>query len=410
MQPVDRQRRRKAPIGSLAGTNLERAGDYNQRVTLQAIRVNGPITRVDVARLTGLTTPAIANITNRLLSENLIIEVGRLHGRRGQPAMRLAINPDGCFSIGINIDRDHVTLVALDFTGSVRARATQEIEFALPEQVVSFSRRAIDTMLKSKQVPRDRIIGIGIALPDDLGRVSLPHRPSSYGLWNTVDVTRLFADVLPLPIFVENDATAAAIGELQFGHGLRSPSFFYILISAALGGALVIEGNVFRGADGRSGEIGFLPLRSRRTEARSLQEVVSLSALYQRLVAVGHKLSRPEQLESLKDSGRTIVAEWLDASADFLTDPLLAISCLVNPKAVFIGGRLPAELVDQLAERLNQRLRKRAGDVPAIAPVLRAAMASDAPAIGAAILPLNDRLLPSRSALMKTSIDGDIPR
>src|SRR5690606_23601743 len=151
--------------------------------------------------------------------------------------------------------------------------------------------------LKSKQVPRDRVIGIGIALPDDLGRVSLPHRPSSYGVWSAVDVTRLFADVLPLPVFVENDATAAAIGELQFGHGLRSPSFFYILISAALGGALVIEGNVFRGADGRSGEIGFLPLRSRRTDARSLQEVVSLSALYERLVAVGHQISRPEQIE-----------------------------------------------------------------------------------------------------------------
>jgi predicted NBD/HSP70 family sugar kinase len=403
MQPVDRQRRRKAQAGSLAGTNLERAGDYNQRVTLQAIRVNGPITRVDLGRLTGLTTPAIANITNRLLSENLIVEVGRLHGRRGQPAMRLAINPDGCFSIGINIDRDHVTVVALDFTGHVRARATQEIDFALPDAIVAFCRKAIDNMLKGKQLPRDRIIGIGIALPDDLGRVNLPHRPSSYGVWNTVDVTRLFADVLPIPVFVENDATAAAIGELQFGHGLRSPSFFYILISAALGGALVIEGNSFRGADGRSGEIGFLPLRSRRTEARSLQEAVSLSALYELLAAAGHKVSRPDQLSSLKEEGQDIVSEWIDASADFLSEPLLAVSCLVNPKAVFIGGRLPADLVDRLAERLNQRLRKRAGDVPAIAPVLRAAMAADAPAIGAAILPLNDRLLPSRTALMKAS-------
>lgn len=387
----------------MAGTNLERAGDYNQRVTLQAIRVNGPITRVDLARLTGLTTPAIANITNRLLSENLIVEVGRLHGRRGQPAMRLAINPDGCFSIGINIDRDHVTVVALDFTGSVRARATQEIDFALPDQVISFARKAIDSMLKNKQLPRERIIGIGVALPDDLGRVNLPHRPSTYSVWTTVDVPRMFADVLPLPVFVENDATAAAIGELQFGHGLRSPSFFYILISAALGGALVIEGNVFRGADGRSGEIGFLPLRSRRTEARSLQEAVSLSALYELLAGAGHKVSRPDELESLKEPGQEIISHWIDASADFMTEPLIAVSCLVNPKAIFIGGRLPTGLVDRLAERLNQRLHKRAGDVPAIAPVLRAAMAADAPAIGAAILPLNERLLPSRSALMKVS-------
>lgn len=400
-----RAERRRAQGGSLAGTNLERAGDYNQRVTLQAIRVGGPMTRVDLAQLTGLTTPAIANITNRLLHENLILEVGKLHGRRGQPAMRLAINPDGCFSIGVNIDRDHVTVVALDFLGNVRARASEEIDFALPDQVVAFSRKAVAGMLKGRALPRDRIIGTGVALPDDLGRVNLPHRPATYGLWNTVDVSRLFADVLPQPVFVENDAAAAAIGELQFGHGLRSPSFFYILISAALGGGLVIEGNYFRGADGRSGEIGFLPLRSRRSSARSLQEAVSLSALYEQLAAKGHHVSRPEQLNELRAPGKTVVSDWIDASADFLTDPLIAVSCLVNPQAVFIGGRLPSDLVDRLADRLNQRLRRRAGDVPVVAPVLRAAMAADAPAVGAAILPFNERLLPSRAALMKAAMD-----
>lgn len=405
MQPVERQRHGRAQAGSLAGTNLERAGDYNQRVTLQAIRVNGEMTRVDLARLTGLTTPAIANITNRLLDEELIVEIGRTKGKRGQPAMRLAINPDGCFSIGVNIDRDHVTVVALDFLGKVRARVTDEIDFALPDRVANFSRKAIEGMLKSRQIPRDRIIGIGVALPDDLGRINLPHRPSTYGVWNTVDVSRLFSDVLPSPVFVENDAAAAAIGELQFGHGLRSPTFFYILISAALGGGLVIEGNYFRGADERSGEIGFLPLHSRRTNAKSLQEVVSLSALYELLSAKGHKASRPDHLTSLNASGQKLVEEWIDDSAHFLTDPLLAVSCLVNPKAVFIGGRLPSDIVDRLADRLNQRLRKRAGEVPAIAPVLRAAMAADAPAVGAAILPINETLLPSRTALMKTAVE-----
>lgn len=406
MEGLNRQRRaqrNRAQGESLAGTNLERAGDYNQRVTLQAIRVNGPITRVDLAALTGLTTPAIANITNRLLDEDLVVEVGRLHGRRGQPAMRLAINPDGAFSLGINVDRDHVTVVALDLLGRVRAHATNEIDFALPDAVAAFSRKTIEGMLRGRKLPRDRLIGLGVALPDDLGRVNLPHRPSSYSVWNTVDVPRLFADVLPQPVFVENDAAAAAIGELQFGHGLRSPSFFYILISAGLGGGLVVDGNYFRGADGRSGEIGFLPLRSRRTAARSLQESVSLSALYDRLAAAGHKVSRPDQLTRLDRGGAAIVDEWIHDAADHLTDPLVAVSCLVNPKAVFIGGRLPSELVDRLAERLNVRLRRHAGDVPTIAPVLRAAMAEHAPAIGAAILPFNERLLPSRTALMKVA-------
>jgi len=408
MQTPDRIRRgaqRTPKHSSLAGTNLERAADYNQRVMLQAIRVNGEITRVDLARITGLTPPSIANITNRLLQEDLIVELGKLRGRRGQPAKRLAINPDGCFSIGLNIDRDHVTAVALDMTGTVRARLTDEIDFALPNAVTSFARKAMEQMLKSKQFARSKVIGTGVALPDDLGQIDLPHRPASYGVWDTVDVTKMLGNVLPTPILVENDAAAAAIGELQFGHGLRSPTFFYILISAALGGGLVIDGSYFRGADGRSGEIGFLPLHTRRTKARSLQEAVSLSALYEQLAQKNKTVSRPEELEALDAKGQAIVEQWLTDSADFLTDPLIAVSCLVNPKAVFIGGRLPGVLVDRLAEKLNQRLRSRAGDVPKIAPVLRAAMATDAPAVGAAILPFQERLLPSRSALMKVSTD-----
>lgn len=408
MQTSERVRRgahRTPKHSSLAGTNLERAADYNQRVTLQAIRVNGEITRIDLARITGLTPPSIANITNRLLGEELIVEVGRLRGRRGQPAKRLAINPDGCFSIGLNIDRDHVTVVALDITGNVRARITDEIDFALPNAVATFARKAMDQMLKTKQFARGKIIGTGVALPDDLGQVDLPHRPSSYGVWNTVDVTKMLHDILPSPILVENDAAAAAIGELQFGHGLRSPTFFYILISGGLGGGLVIDGNYFRGADGRSGEIGFLPLRSRRTKAHSLQGVVSLSALYERLLEKNRPISRPDALESLDAKGQAVINDWINDSADFLTEPLIAVSCLVNPKAVFIGGRLPGALVDRLAERLNERLRSRGGEVPKIAPVMRAAMATDAPAVGAAILPFQERLLPSRSALMKMSTD-----
>ena len=121
----------------LSGTNLERAGDHNQRVTLHAIRVNGPITRTDLADITGLTPPAIANITRRLLNDELIIEAGRRKGGRGQPATKLVINPDSRFSIGINIDRDHITLVVLGFDGQVRAQCSREMAFALP--AASFS-------------------------------------------------------------------------------------------------------------------------------------------------------------------------------------------------------------------------------------------------------------------------------
>src|SRR5690242_15963125 len=127
----------------LSGTNLERAGDHNQRVTLHAIRVNGPITRNDLADITGLTPPAIANITRRLLHDQLIMVAGRRRGVRGQPATKLVINPDSRFSIGVNIDRDHITLVVLGFDGQVRAQCSREIAFPLPTAVERLVRRSV---------------------------------------------------------------------------------------------------------------------------------------------------------------------------------------------------------------------------------------------------------------------------
>src|SRR3569833_2380872 len=117
----------------LRGTNLERAGDHNQRVTLQAIRLSGAATRTDLALMTGLTAASITNITKRLLRDQLIQEAGRTRGSLGQPATKLSINLDGSKSLGLNIDRDHVTMVVVDVSGLIRARASLEFAFAFPE-------------------------------------------------------------------------------------------------------------------------------------------------------------------------------------------------------------------------------------------------------------------------------------
>lgn len=387
----------------LSGTNLERAGDHNQRVTLQAIRLNGPITRVDLAGITGLTMPAIANITKRLMQDNLIKEAGRVRGARGQPPIKLVINPDW-FSVGVNVDRDHITLVVLDMQGVVRARTSREIQFAPPEMVQSFCQRSIRHMLNKAGVDASQLLGIGVAFPDDIQRAELPDQPQQYAAWGSVKVDRLLAETLRVPVFVENDAAAAAMGEMQFGRGHQYQSFFYILITAALGGGLVIDGHYFRGADGRSGELGWL--RSRDEAAtRQLQNIVSLSALYSRLSAKGYALASPRGLMQLDDGGRLIIDAWLNTCVEALLDTMLAVNCLINPQAVLIGGRLPASIVEDMARRLNERLQSFTATMPAIAPVERAAMSNDAPAVGAAILPFTHRLLPTRAALMKVSGD-----
>jgi predicted NBD/HSP70 family sugar kinase len=388
---------------SLSGTNLERAGDHNQRVTLQAVRAAGsPITRAEIADLTGLTAPAIANITKRLLNDGMILKAGRQLGGRGQPATKLVVNPDGAFSIGLNIDRDHIAIVALDFVGNVRFRVCREVHFAMPQDVMAFFREQVGRLIAEKAIDIERLIGIGIGIPDDLGRIPVSNRPDAYRIWSEIDVAELFAEILPVPVIVENDAAAASIGEMQFGHGLQHRSFTYTIISAGLGGGLVIDGHYYRGANGRSGEIGFLPVLDEDGQPHILEDLVSLFSLYDYMRKAGYDVSTPEDLEALTDAGQFRVEAWLDRAADQLVNAFLVMGCAIDPEAHFIGGRLPAVFIEQLCLRLNERLAVFGDRIRDIAPIKRAALAVDAAARGAGILPFNDRFLPIREALKKS--------
>lgn len=385
----------------LSGTNLERAADHNQRITLHAIRVCGMLTRVELAGITGLTAPAIANITKRLLQDGLIEEAGQRRGGRGQPPTKLVIRSDACYSVGVNIDRDHITIVLVDFAGQTLARVSEEIDYALPADVRALFDRSIADMLAGAGVDAAKVVGLGVAMPDDLGSVDLPGRPFAYGEWEQVSMADLFAGLHDWPVFRENDAAAAAMGEMQLGKGQSNTSFFYILMSSGLGGGLVVDGNYVRGANGRSGEIGFMLARRDDDVAEPLQNIVSLSALAKDLAAQGFNLT--EALHSTDGPAADGVDRWIDMAAAQLAAPLAAVNCLVNPAAILLGGRLPTRLMDLLAERTNAQLQTMAAQLPAVAPVSRAALSEDAPAVGAAILPFSHFLLPTPGALWKPS-------
>lgn len=389
----------------LSGTNLERAADHNQRVTLHAIRVCGSLTRVELAGITGLTPAAIANIARRLLQDGLIEEAGQQRGSRGQPPTNLVVRRDACYSIGINIDRDHVTIVLVDFAGQMLARVSEEVDFALPDHVRALYRRSIKDMLHTAHVDIAKVVGLGVAVPDQLGSVDLPGRPAAYAGWETVDLAELFEEPFDLPVFTENDAAAAAMGEMQFGLGQKHSSFFYVLISSGLGGGLVIDNTYLRGANGRSGELGFMRAHDDGAGGEQVQKLVSLSGLSRHLEDHGFALHQVMRAGSLASDVDACVGTWIEQAAIRLVTPLTAINCLINPEVVLIGGRLPATIVERLAERANALMEAAEGVVPAIAPVARAELSQDAPAVGAAILPFSHFLLPKPGALWKAPAD-----
>ncbi len=394
---VLRPHRYPADIG-LAGTNLARAGDYNQRVVLQAIRSHGEVTRRELAQITGLTHQSTINITKRLIADGMVLDLGHVVGARGQPAMRLTVNPEGAYALGLNLDRDHMTVVIMDFQGQVRDRVYIDKHFALPDDALAFVQTAMENGLRRLRIPRSRMTGVGLAIPDRLGGVEVDERPEGYDQWSRIDVAAVFSAALKVPVFIENDATAAAIGELQFGQGLRHKSFIYTLISAGIGCGLIINGQPFPGGLTHAGEIGNIPIVPKDGQARTLWNVVSLYALYNELAHRGIDISDPDEL--IADGGKMEagIDAWVEQAAGHMTLPFLAISYAISPELHVIGGQLPAFVAEKLCNALNKYVEAHEGPIP-LTRFTTSTASVDAAAMGAAVLAFQNRLLPGPNVL-----------
>ena len=383
----------------LTGANVEEAGEHNRGVILRCIHRQAPISRAEIARQTGFTKPAIARIVDRLLDEGLVMEARRRHGLRGQPAIELEINPDACFSIGVNLDRDHLTILAVDAVGNVRGRVHHEKRFILPDEFVELTADAISHFQRSRLVDDARIAGIGIAIPDWLGEIPVLERPDDYVQWSTFDVRKAIEALTDHPVFIDNEANAAAMAELDYGLGAESRSFFYIAINACPGGGLVLDGAGHRGAMGLSGEIGWLPIADaddpKGAKVQPLGEIFSLFFLYDYLAKHGIEVSRPQDLLVLDGHGRMLVSSWLKQMSVHLAEAVIHIGLIVDPDAVIVGGRLPIRIVDELLRYVNEHLQSSDPNLPSIH---RASLSEDAAALGGAAMP-------TAAALMLGSAD-----
>ena len=388
-------RRANAETTRLRGANNASAGQHNRKIILQAIRARGTVRRNELAEMTGLTPAAVFNIARGLMAEDLLISTKVTSKARGQPAHDLTLNPDAAFTLGLNVDRDHLTLVVLDFVGAVRRRFHLPIAFAAPDQVRAFVSDCLDRLRNDGDVPMDRLSGIGLAIPDDLGSTTLPGQPEHYRQWDGVDAAALFGGLVGGPVVRENDAASAAIGERLFGAGVELESFFYVFIGAGLGGGLVINRRYIRGFHGRSGEIGFLPqvnpLRSRETNLqKTLGDAVLTATLLGDLRTQGFAEASLVTLDDLDAPADEIIAAWAGRVADYLYLPLLTIMSTVDPEAILIGGDLPRSVVNVLCAEISKRLSMHVGLHWQQMAVRPASVKHDPASVGAATLAFQD--------------------
>ncbi|MEU4163576.1 ROK family transcriptional regulator [Actinoplanes sp. NPDC026670] len=267
---------------------------------LDAIRASDQLSRVELAAVTGLTEAAVSMTVRRLLDEGLVVETGRTP-TGGKPRTLLRLDPAARLAVGVHLDRDVTTFVLTGQTGGVISRLTRPappppttppspvapafpaapsptpafaavsllagpVDPAVASAAASSSAgllahlaEGIGTLLAGSGVDHARCLGIGVVWPAPAGGLppgwdSPPHLRD----WDADELGRRLAEETGWPVLVENDATAAAVGEYWVARVGPERAFAALYMGSGIGAGIVADGRAMRGGHGAAGEFGHI--------------------------------------------------------------------------------------------------------------------------------------------------------
>ena len=397
----------------LTGQNITHAKQHNLQTIHETIRLHGPVSRADVARMTRLTAQTVSNLVRELLDDGLVIEAERRRNGRGAPAIQLEVNPCAAFSIGLDLDVDHLTAVLVDLAGEVHGRVHHEVKVGTPAAALARVAESARGLIATAEVDEHRVLGVGVGIPGPM--VPSPGKENTYVVspmafegWRDVPFAEQLHAELGLPVFIENNATAAAVGEHWYGAGQHLSTFFYVYVGAGLGGGLVVRGHPFEGFSGNAGEIGYFVPRADGGAAPHVGAVFNVGRLYERLGEAGVHVATLDDLEALLGAGNAAFEDWLDEASAELSAVLLSVTLLLDPEATFLGGRWPARLLEALLARTVASIRGRHIVGRTDGPTLQLATAGiDAAALGVATLPLYSAFAPQLGGFLRRADSTD---
>lgn len=244
------------------GTNLPKVGNYNRAVVLDLIQLaDEGISRVEIAQHSGLTPQAVSGIVRRLLDEGIAVEDGSTRGSSGgKPRTTLRINPRAGWALGLQVDPLDIACVLVDLLGRPVVRRSRLLApGADPDAVMAWTGELIDEVLEAAGVPREQVLGLGVVAP---GPIDQEHgivlSPPQLAHWVRVPLKQMLEQLTGMQVTLDNDATAAAIGERRAGVGRGVANFAYFYLGRGIGGGLILGHHVHRGGSLNAAEFGHM--------------------------------------------------------------------------------------------------------------------------------------------------------
>lgn len=316
-----------------------------QAALLRHLRQRGAASRVEIAEVCGVTPAAVSLLARDLLARGLVAEGARRKGGRGAPSIDLELQRSAGYALGVHATRYSIMLTLLDFSGAVVGdRLLLGPYDAFADVLATISGGARD-LLAAQGLSRDRVIGAGIAMPTRFRQQTMPlDLADEVKSWAGDDLAMQLRQTLGCPVVIENDANAAAIGELTLGNSAGHANFAYLYLSEGIGGAIIINRALHRGTLGNAGEIG--ALRPRGLSRPSFEDLAQWCAARAGAAPQGRAA---EAWTRFLAENPSLLDGWLERAGPETARLAFAVTAVLAPSAIYIGGTLPQSVRQRLA-------------------------------------------------------------
>lgn len=342
------------------GANQSGLRAHNERLILTMIHRHGSMAAAEIAKRTELSAQTVSNILRRLETEGFLLRGVPQRGRVGKPSVPMALDPDGALSFGLKVGRRSADLAVMNLHGEVLARDQITYRYPMPGAVLDFLRDGMVRLaagLSDRQ--KSRICGIGVGAPYEIWSWSSEiGAPEAFAAWRDVDFARAVAAFTDLPLFLENDATAACRAEHLYGRGGAFAHFAYFYVGSFIGGGVVMNGSVIDGARQNAGALGSLRTVDDAGQERALLDTASLYLLEAEIARAGGNTGalwrQPQDWTAFAAELET----WLALAAREIAKAARNACCVIDFEAVLIDGAFPEDVRAALVARVAAELAR----------------------------------------------------
>ncbi len=364
--------------------DLRRPSRSERRVLGMIVR-GGNVGQPALAKQTGLAQQSVSRLVKGLVSMGALVEGDRVRsGKRGQPGVPVRIAPGFAYSVGVGMLTDAISVALLDFSGTVVDERHEVLPAVTRNAVLDKAEEIVVEIIARHGIPAQRILGMGVSISGrHIGPGAIYNTPSPLDDWALIAIDRFFEERFEMPIWVENDGNAAAVGESLVGIGRNYDNFAYLFIDTMLGGGIIIDHELMRGCNGNGGEIGLLL-------PKNIYQHPSLESLRQTLGEYGIEHAGVSEMIAAFDSEWPGIDEWITKTRSSFSLIASALAAILDPEAIVLGGRMPASLARRVIPYIDIYNDSRRGKPRALPRLLVSKAGGDASAIGAASLPFKE--------------------